>query len=179
MNFKKRKRALIGLAVICALSVCLFACGYTFAPAGEYIDKRIQKIYVEQFGNKTAQAEVENYIRQAFINQFIQTSRLRIVKDAQSADAIVKGAISGLNMVPLSYRSNTMAAEERATMTLDVIFQEVENGKIIWSSKNITGSVDYTIADNINMLPATRKAALMKVANDIAEKTFNQMMSGF
>jgi hypothetical protein len=64
----------------CAL--VLSACGYGFAPAGEYIDKRIQKIYVEQFDNKTFQAEMENYIRSAFIGQIIQTSRFKIADSA-------------------------------------------------------------------------------------------------
>jgi hypothetical protein len=82
-------------------------------------------------------------------------------------------------MTPLSYRSNTMAAEERATMTLEITFRETQSSKIIWSSRSIIGTVDYTIDNNINLLPATRKTALTKMANDIAEKTLNQMMSGF
>jgi hypothetical protein len=64
-------------------------------------------------------------------------------------------------------------------MALELTFQEKESGKIIWSSKGITGTVDYTLEDNINLLPVTRKNALIKLANDTAEKTFNLMMSGF
>jgi len=37
---------------ICCFFVLIVACGYSFAPQGDYIDKRIQKIYVEQFSNK-------------------------------------------------------------------------------------------------------------------------------
>ena len=69
-------------------------------------------------------------------------------------------------------------AEERATIILEVTFQERESGKIIWSSKNITGTVDYTLSNDINLLPATRKQAFIKLANDMAEKAFNLMMSG-
>jgi hypothetical protein len=157
----------------------ILACGYSFAPQGDYINKRIQKIYVEQFGNKTAQAEVENYVRSAFIDQFIQTSRFKIVESADLADATIKGSILNLSTSPLSYRSTTLAAEERATMTLELTFRERESGKDIWKSSSITGTVDYTIENNINLLPATRKNAFIKLANDTAEKTFNQMMSGF
>lgn len=157
----------------------IIACGYSFAPVGDYIDKRIQKIYVESFDNKTAQAEVENYVRSAFIDQFIQTSRFKVVESAQLADATVKGSVLNLITAPLSYRSTSVAAEERATMTLELTFRERENGKTIWSSKGITGTVDYTVDSNINLLPATRKTAFIKLANDTAEKTFNQMMSGF
>jgi len=39
--------------------------------------------------------------------------------------------------------------------------------------------VDYKMVDNINVFPATRKNALIKLSNDTAEKAFNLMMSGF
>ena len=126
-----------------------------------YIDNRIQKVYVEPFDNKTAQAEIENYVRTAFINQFIQNSRFKIVESAEAADAIVKGKILNLNTSPLSYGSNYLVAEERATIILELTFQENESGKIIWSSKNITGTVDYALSNDINLLPAIKKDALL------------------
>jgi DNA-binding beta-propeller fold protein YncE len=157
----------------------VFGCGYTFAPQGEYINKSVKNIYVDNFGNKTAQAELENYVRTAFIDQFILSGRFKIVQSVELADAIVKGNILNLNTVPLSYRANTLAAEERAAMMLEVSFTEKESGKTIWVTKSITGTVDYKLEDNINLIPSTRKNAYVKLANDTAEKAFNQMMSGF
>jgi hypothetical protein len=169
----------IKIGLICLFITPLLNCGYSFAPQGKYIDKRIQTVYVESFGNKTAQAEIENFVRTAFINQFIQFSRLKVVGSAESADAIIKGNVLNLNAAPLSYRANTLAAEERATITLELSLREKESGKTIWSSKSISHTVDYTLEDNINLLPVTRKNALIKLSNDLAEKAFNLMMAGF
>ena len=174
----------IGQSFIKAIFICFFftmiiACGYSFSPQGDYIDKRIRNIYVEQFGNKTSQADIENYVRSAFIEQFILTSRFKIVESAELADATVKGNVLNLSTSPLSYRSTTIAAEERATITLELTFRDKESGKDIWKSQSISGTVDYTIGSDINQLPATRRTAFIKLANDTAEKTFNQMMSGF
>jgi Lipopolysaccharide-assembly len=171
--------SMIKIGAIFFLLAPLLSCGYHFAPQGEYIDKRIQKVYVESFGNKTDQAEIENYVRTAFINQFIQFSRLKVVESTDSADAIIKGTILNLKTTALSYRANTLAAEERATMTLELNLREKETGKIIWISKSISYTVDYTLEDNINLLPVTRKNALIKLSNDLAEKAFNLMMAGF
>jgi hypothetical protein len=164
---------------ICFATLLFLCCGYSFAPQGEHIDKRIQKVYVESFGNKTPQAEIENYVRTAFINQFIQYSRLKVVGSVEDADATVKGNIINFNTVALSYRANTLAAEERATVTMELTFRERESGKIIWSAKNINGTVEYKLEDNINLFPIIRKSALTKLANDTAEKAFNLMMAGF
>ncbi len=173
-------KKIIKIILVCLSCFILFGCGYSFAPQGDHhIDNHIQKIYVESFDNKTSQAEIENYFRTAFINQFIQNSRLKIVDRAEAADAIVKGKIINFNLAPLSYSANTLAAEERATIVLELTFRENESGKIIWSTKNFTGTADYGLSSDINLLPAIKKNAFIKLANDMAEKAFNQMMSGF
>ena len=167
------------ILIICVSCTFLFGCGYSFTSRGESIDNRIQKVYVESFDNKTAQAEIENYVRTAFINQFIQNSRFKIASSAEGADAVVRGKILNLNTSPLSYIKDGLAAEERAAVIIEVIFQDNSNGKVIWSANNMTQSVDYKLNEDINLLSATRKQALMKLANDLAEKAFNLMMSGF
>ena len=66
-------KSLIRAFLLCCSAATVIACGYAFAPQGEYIDQKISKIYVEQFSNKTPYADVENYVRTAFIDQFILT----------------------------------------------------------------------------------------------------------
>lgn len=175
----KESHLKIKIAIICVSCAILFGCGYSFVSRGESIDNRIQKVYVEPFENKTAQAEIENYFRTAFINQFIQNSRFKVVSGTEGADAIVRGEIINFNTSPLSYVKSGLAAEERAAVTLDLTFEDMANSKIIWSSKNMTNSIDYSLNEDINLLPSARKQALRKLANDMAEKAFNLMMSGF
>ena len=172
-------KRIIKITTICISCAVLFACGYTFAPQGEYIDKHITTVYVQSFENKTSQAELENYVRKAFIDQFLLSGRFKIAQNVESSDAIVSGSIRNINMSPLSYRANTLMAEERAKMIIEVDFRERESGKTIWSSKNLTGHVDYKMEDNINMYSAIRKNAFIKLANDMAEKALNLMMAGF
>jgi len=176
---KQNRRLLIRTGVIYLIFALILSCGYGFAPKGDYIDKRIQNIYVEGFDNKTPQAGIENYVRTAFINQILQNSRFKTVASVEAADAIIKGSVVNINTSPLSYNANTLVAEERATVVVEINFREKESGKTIWSSKNATGSVDYKMANDINMFPAARKQALIKMSNDMAEKAFNMMMAGF
>jgi len=169
----------LGTAAVCLAILLAAGCGYKLAPQGEYIDKRIQKVYVESFSNKTALAEIENFVRTAFINRFIQHSRFKVVGSADAADATVKGAITHYNTAALSYHPNKLAAEERITVTLEIVFREKESGKIIWSANGIQGYADYKLGDDINLMPPARKNALTKLANDVAERTVNLMLAGF
>jgi hypothetical protein len=169
----------IKISIICFVSALLFACGYSFAPRGESIDSSIRNVYVKPFENKTVQPEVENYVRTAFVNQFIRNSRFQIVNSSESADSVVYGKILNYVTSPLSRLVNDLAAEERGTMTMEVFFEDNINGKVIWKTNNMTDSVDYRLTQDINLLSATRKKALMKLSNDMSERAFNLMMSGF
>ncbi len=169
----------IKLVLFAGLFSVVLGCGYAFAPQGEHIDARIKRIYVEPFANKTAQAEIENFMRTAFIDQILQYSRFKTVADIEEADAVISGKVLNLNATALSYRKSILAAEERMTVTLEVSFREKDSGKMLWSSRNITATVDYELQDDINLLPATRKRALAKLSADTAEKAFNLMMANF
>lgn len=170
---------LIKISLVCFLVTFFFACGYSFSLRGESIDSHIQRIYVEPFVNKTSQAELENYFRTAFINLLLQNSRFKVVNDAESADAVIRGKVVNFYTASLARRQNNLAAEERAVLVLEASFQDIVSGKEIWSAKSLTDSVDYSLSDDINVMPTARKQALMKLANDMAEKAFNLMMSGF
>jgi Lipopolysaccharide-assembly len=176
---KQNRRLIIKTGIICLFLALILSCGYGFAPKGDYIDKRIQNIYVEPFDNKTPQAGVENYIRTALINQILLNSRFKTVASMEAADAIIKGSVVNINTSPLSYRANTLVAEERAIVMVDINFREKESGKTIWSAKKFTCQIDYQMQDNINLFPAARKSALVKLSDDLAEKAVNMMMAGF
>src|SRR5450759_2741422 len=106
---KQNRRLFIKTGVICLFFALILSCGYAFAPQGEYIDKRITTVYVQSLENKTSEAELENYVRTAFIDQFILSGRFKIVQNVESADAIIKGSVLNISTSPLSYRANTLA----------------------------------------------------------------------
>ncbi len=172
-----RRRLATGLiyALVCAVS----GCGYAFAPQGDHIDRSIRNIYVEAFVNQTAQTDLDTMVRAAFIDQFIQSSRFKVVQSLAEADASVSGAVINLNTVALSYRSSMLAAEERAVMVLQVSFVDRKSGKVIWSSRQVRHTIDYELEDDVNSIVNTRKLSYEKLAQDTAERAFNLMMSNF
>jgi len=176
---KKRTRPLTIKIWLFGLSFLVLAgCGYGFAPQGEHIDRRISNIYVEPFGNKTAEAEIENFMRNAFIDQIIQGKRFKTVPEIDQADAIISGNVLTLATGTLSYRNTVLAAEERMYVTMEASLREKATGKIIWSSRSINGTTDYKLQDDVNPRPA-RRSAMSKLAKDTVENAYNLMMSDF
>jgi hypothetical protein len=153
-------------------------CGYRVTPGGEYIDNSVQTVFVDTFGNRTSEANIENSFRSAFIGQLSRGSRLKPVGSRETADAVFKGRIESILTTPLSYNRNNLAAEERMTLTMELILEEKVTGKIIWEDKGFSATQDYPFNDIITR-DRNRKAALIKLLSDSAEKAYRSMMSGF
>ena len=155
-------------------------CGYHFSPGGENIDKNIQTVYVNSFSNRTSEANLENTLRSAFVDQFRKSSRFRLADRREDADAVLKGTINSLSVSHLSYSAADVAKEGRATLTMELIFEERNAGKIIWSNAAFSWYGDFSVnqADTLRT-DINRKSALDKLAGDLADRAFRLIMSGF
>ena len=168
------------LTVIVLFSFLASGCGYHFSPAGEHIDKSIQTVFVDNFSNKTSEANIENYFRNSFIDQFTRGSRFKLVSSKDLADAVLKGSINSLVTPHLAYSETKFAKENRVVVMMEVVFEKKENKEIIWANKHLLEDEDYMVDESSpNTTETNRKEALRKLAEDIAEKTYRYIMSGF
>lgn len=165
--------------LILLVAILVAGCGYRFSPGGENIDPGIKLVFIDSFENKTPEAYVEIYFRNAFSDQFRRTSRFRLAENREAADAVLRGGVNGLSLTPLSYTKSDFATEERATLTVAVIFQN-KNKDIIWRNDSLSGYQDYRIdPSNAALTEQNRRAALQKLSSDMAERAFRSIMSGF
>lgn len=169
------------LLLLClALATVLPAgCGYRFSPGGESIPSDIHQVYIDNFDNKTTQPYVEIYFRNAFADQFRRVSRFTLAENKGAADASVRGSVNLITMSSLSYTKSDFATEDRVTIVISVLFQD-RNKEIIWRNDSLSGYQDYVIdPNNTANTEANRRAAIQKLAGDMAERAFRYIMSGF
>ena len=162
------------------IAVTIAGCGYRFSPGGEWIDKSLQTVFVDNIANTTGEPFIEIYLRNGFEDQFRKSSRFRLANSKDTADLILQGTITALTIPPVAYDRYDKAQEGRAVMTVDLLFDERENKKKIWSVSNFSGNETYRIDQaNPNATSVSKTAALQKLSNDMAEKAFRNLMSGF
>lgn len=180
---KNLAQRLLGVWIWAFLLVFLtIGCGYRFTPAGERIGRDIKKVYVGVFTNNTAEANIEMAFRNAFIDQFIKGRGFKTADSEETADAVLKGDIKNIVISHLAYRGDNLAVEKRITVTLTVTFQERGTKKIIWRDENYSQWGDYVLggADaDIASSERNRKNALIKLANDVAERAYRLMVADF
>jgi hypothetical protein len=163
-----------------SLIVAVAGCGYRLSPGGDWIDSRLQTVFVDNIANTTSEPFIEIYLRNAFEDQFRKSSRFRLANSKDTADLILQGTITALTVPPVAYDKYDKAQEGRAVMTVDLLFDERQNKKKIWSVSNFSGNETFRIDQaNPNATSVSKTAALQKLSNDMAEKAFRNLMSGF
>jgi hypothetical protein len=166
--------------LIIALLVMPIGCGYGFSPGGEWIDSRLQTVFVDNLVNSTSEPFIEIYLRNGFEDQFRKSSRFRLSGSKDTADLILQGTITALSVPPVAYDRYDKAQEGRAVMTVNLLFEERDARKKIWAVSNFSGNETYRIDQaNPNATSVSKTAALQKLSNDMAEKAFRNLMSGF
>ena len=162
------------LLAVVFLSVLIAGCGYHFNEVSESLDG-IRKIYVGNFPNRTDEAYVENYFRNAMIDQFIRGNLFRVVGSEAEADAVVRGTIQRIRTTHVAYEEADLAAEERLSLSVRIVFEDRETGRAIWEDREFTGTEDYLVVNDLE----SKKKALIKLSGDMAERAYRIMISGF
>ncbi len=171
-------RRYVSIILVLIVVLPVFGCEYRFAPAGEAMGREITSVYIETFTNHTAEAYVESYVRNAFINQFIRGNRFRSTAEKGRSDAVLSGTITGLSTSHVSYEKNDTAREDTVSLSFDAELKD-GGGTILWAKKSLSGREAYRIDDSPSITAKNRKEALKKLSRDMAEKTYRDIMSGF
>ena len=182
MQTEKAKLSKRGWSALLVVSLILVTagCGYRFSPGGDWIDSGIRTIFVDNIANSTAEPFVEIYLRNGFEDQFRKSPRFRLADSRESADAVLKGTITALSTSYVAYDRYDKATESRAVMVVSLTFEERKTNKKLWSVSNFTGNESYRVDQaNPNTTSINKQAALTKLSNDMAEKAYRNLMSGF
>lgn len=164
--------------VLLLLALIIPACGYHFPGGNDARLPHLRTFYVDVFVNKTNEVDAGEIIKRAFTSRFVEEGRFTLAAGSKSADLVCRGSIKSIQVSPLSYKASNIAAEERMTVVMEVIFEESANGHAIWADRALIATGDY-LTGNTSTVEKNRKNALLKLAGDAAERAYRLMMSDF
>ncbi len=164
---------------ICVVLFAVLGCGYHSSPEGEKIDAGIRKVFVDMFSNSTPEANVENYVRNAFFDRLRKGRRFTPVADRNQADAFLTGKIKKITTSHIAYSSTDIAKENRVLMIMEIVFKRSDNGDVIWTKKSLSGREAYTVEYDTAITAANKANAIRKLSVDMADKAYRNMVSGF
>jgi hypothetical protein len=156
----------------------LTGCGYHMEGSRGSFAPGVRTVFVDVFTNNTSEASADSIFRIAFNNQIVQNGHFKIAQSAGEADALFRGTILSIQSSSLAYQTTSLSAENRMTVTLQLSFEERASGRVLWADGAYLGTGDYRVT-TVGATETSRREALVKLANDSAERVYRLMMSDF
>ena len=163
-------------------SLLLSGCGYHLASSVNPMLENYDSIAIPYFENKTFEAEAVTIFTYAVVNEFIESKRLK-VEGIDKADLVLYGTVKELNEQSIGYSSDDKAREYRIWATLELSLEEKSTGKVLWKRDKLSHNNEYLSADlrveEITVIEASKRKALVLLAEDLAERIHDSIVQGF
>jgi outer membrane lipopolysaccharide assembly protein LptE/RlpB len=166
---------------------CLAACGYHVAGHSSTLPKTIHTIAVPALENKTTTYRIEQKLTAATIHEFLAKTRYRVVSDPNGGDAVLRGKVLSVEIVPLTFQTTTTATTSVAqattmliTIKCEVTLTERETEKVIYKNDDFVFRNEYELpsavqnssvaASNVRSFFSESDPAFDRMSQDFASR---------
>lgn len=163
----------MAFAICRLLLLFLTGCGYQLSGQSSFLPKDIHTIYVEPFINRSRDVGIEKELTTALRGEFYRRGQLRVVDQAEQADAILSGVVRALDSSVVSVNRKDEALQYESVMTLDVTLRRREPDEIIWRGQGTrltglhSGSRAAVVTTSSEFKTGTLNAADVRQMTDI------------
>jgi outer membrane lipopolysaccharide assembly protein LptE/RlpB len=162
------------------LAMGLFGCGYHVAGHSALLPSEWNSIAIPAFTNDTTSYRVEQKFTEAVIREFLNRSKYRVVQDAGSADAVLRGEVLSIETAPVLFNANT---GEVTTMlvTVHTKIQLVDNKtqKPVYENADMIFRNEYQISPDVKSFFNEQDPAIERMARDLASHIVSNILEGF
>lgn len=177
-------RTILNLLVVAVVAAPLSGCGYSLAGRGSFLPSSIRVIGVPEFTNQTSYLEVERRFTERVRTEFIGRGRYQVLAQETGADAVLRGAITGLSIVPANFNDAQQATRYIIVVNTRIEFVDLKTNKALWENPSMVFREEYdlpadTQAGNPSAFFGQGSNALERVANDFARSVVSAILEAF
>jgi len=174
------KHLLFLLTPYALLLTVLAGCGYHLS-GSKRLPPDIETIAVPVFHNNTFQPTLEIAVTEAVKQEFLTTSRLKVVNDPDQADLVVKGTIVSYGLTPLSFDSSrTVVLEYRVHIRVAVSVEAPSHKeKVFWKDAGMEAKADYLVNPDTSANQVAEDHAIAEASKLFAENVVHRVLEGF
>ena len=168
------KRLLISVLLTVLFCGCA---GYRFAGDYNSLPREIQTISIPFFKNESFEANIEAYVTNSLINEFVRNKQFDIVP--KGGDATLTGVVRDFRTSPIAYTREDRAREYRAYVELEVTVTKNDTGEVVWRNPRLVYDQEYYVSTDIAFTDADKKTAIQEIANELAKQIYEAVILGF
>ena len=157
--------------------VALQGCGYQFTVEGpgptiggapEEMMRRgpAPRLVIQNIDNTSFESQLSQKYTRYLRREFALGSGAEVVSSPESADLLLRGNISSVQIPALSYTKDT-TFENRALVTISVSVQDLRTNKVVWR-QSATGASEFFITNDLQFNRQLQRRAVEQAGEQIA-----------
>lgn len=155
-----------GLLVIFCLIFLLGGCGYYFPHVYDGPEK---SVYMPNWKNRTSKLGIDAVMYQSLSIWFQKSKAIRITKNKETADLILAGEITFIDLPSVAWNSNARTTDVKVRLGLRYVLKDLKNGEILWEVPKDMWTEDF---GTLNETADNEDEALEIILDDISEKIY-------
>jgi len=164
------------LLILWFLSLFISSCGYQFFERPSYFKPEWQTVYIAPWKNFTSETALGEMLAYELRHKLAQGKFLMPVYDESKADLILKGEITKIYLVPVSYRTFIQTKERKISFVGKYQLIEKREGKVILEETLSRYEIYRVPVEAATVLDPGREEALKLLAKDIADIILQDIM---
>lgn len=153
-------------------------CGYRVASKNR-ISMKIRTLSVLPLENETTTFEVEQILTRSLARAFVERSRIRVINDPSRADAVLKGVVSSVRAIPLTFGQETFGSTFLVTLRARVELQDQRTGDVLFKKDNYVFRDQYVINVDVKNFFSELNPAIGRIASDFASSVVTTILEGY
>jgi len=177
------RRSIVLLVLVASLLSS--SCGYTLAGRGSFLPETIKTIGIPDFTNRTPYYEASQLVAQRVRSEFIGRGRYQVLAQESGADAVLRGTITGLSIVPANFNENQQATRYAATVVVSIQLVQSSDNKVLWQNPSQVFREEYAVAsgDTTQLDPnaffGQSSNAVQRMSADFARSVVSAILEAF
>ncbi|MEO8481252.1 MAG: LPS assembly lipoprotein LptE [Acidobacteriota bacterium] len=172
------------LLFVCVVALASVSCGYALAGRGNSLPSSIVKVGIPPFVNQSTTPDIDRVLTTAVTQEWQGKGKYRVQPDAAGADAVLKGTILSVGLVPLAFTANQQVSKYSIVVTASIEFRETATDKVLWANPSFQARDDYDVAGGVTATDVSaiftqNQNALDRIAKAFARTVVTSIFEAF
>ena len=173
-----RTTTLVGCALI---AISLVGCGYGLIGRTSNLPADINSIFIQTLENQTTRQQINLFLTDAIVQEFVTRRRYAVVGSAAAADAVLSGVLTAYIVRPVEFGPDGRATRYEFTIRTNMEFKRRGSDEIIWAQSSYVyrGDFELTLDEGQGTVIDNEDPTIQLVAREFAQTLIIDMLEGF
>jgi hypothetical protein len=193
LKFPSSNLSFFFLCFCISVAILVSSCGYRVGGTGTRLPPGLKVIAVPAFVNDTTKYRIEQRMTEAVVHEFLARTKYRIVPTEGSADAVLHGEITSMEVTPAVFNTPTssstvspspstttgQATTMLVTVHMKVRLEERETKQVLYQNDNYLFREPYEISTDPSTFFDEQGPALGRMSQDVASRLVADILENF